>query len=108
MGGLGQLHQPAQFADQAAQRLTELLGFTSITRGADQVVTASTPDNVPGYILTRFADKYGRCVAFVFPGASPHTDLSSVFVSNSQDLWMKIFRPLPVGVPRRAVRRVCR
>jgi endonuclease YncB( thermonuclease family) len=80
VGGLGQLHQPAEFADQAAQRLPELLGFTSITRGADQVVTASTPDSAPGYILTRFADKYGRCVAFAFPGARPHTDLSSVFV----------------------------
>ena len=80
IGGLGELHQPPRYGDAAAERLPQLLGFTSITRGENQVVTASEPETTPGYILTRFADKYGRCVAFAFPGDIDHDDLSPMFV----------------------------
>jgi hypothetical protein len=31
-------------------------------------VTAATPETRPGYILTRFADKYGRAVSFAYAG----------------------------------------
>ncbi len=80
VGGLGELHQPARYGNDAAERLPQLLGFTSITRGDNQVVTASEPDATPGYILTRFADKYGRCVAFAFPGDIDQDDLKPMFV----------------------------
>jgi hypothetical protein len=40
----------------------------------------SIPDAVPGYIFTRAADLYGRCIALVGRGAPPHDDGSSVFV----------------------------
>jgi endonuclease YncB( thermonuclease family) len=83
VGGLGELHQPARYGDEAAERLAQLLGFTSVTRGNNQVVTASEPEAVPGYILTRFADKYGRCVAFAFPGDIQHADLTPTFVEAS-------------------------
>ena len=35
---------------------------------------------MPGYIFTRAADLYGRCIALVGRGAPPHDDGSSVFV----------------------------
>jgi hypothetical protein len=38
------------------------------------------PDTVAGYIFTRAADLYGRCIALVGRGDAPHDDGSSVFV----------------------------
>lgn len=52
-------HQPPEFADAAAATLLTLLGFTDIQR-TGQRVTAADPAETDGYILTRFADKYGR------------------------------------------------
>jgi hypothetical protein len=42
--------------------------------------TSSTPDQTEDYILTRFADNYGRAVSFAYAGPSDHDDLASVFV----------------------------
>jgi endonuclease YncB( thermonuclease family) len=72
-------HQPLGLAHAAAAELLRLLGFTDVQRDGEQV-TASTPDQTEGYILTRFADKYGRAVSFAYAGASDHQDLDSVFV----------------------------
>ncbi|HVP04969.1 MAG TPA: thermonuclease family protein [Dehalococcoidia bacterium] len=77
-GGLGITHQPPQFAGAAAARVLSWLGFKGVTRSADQKVTASTPTQAPGYILSRTADKYGRCVAFVFKGRAPARSSSLV------------------------------
>jgi endonuclease YncB( thermonuclease family) len=62
-------HQPAGLGTGAATALLDLLGFTGVQRDAHGTVTAATPDRVAGYILTRFADKYGRAVSFAFAGA---------------------------------------
>lgn len=40
-----------------------MLGFSDVVRDARGYVTSSTPATTPGYILTRYADKYGRAVA---------------------------------------------
>jgi endonuclease YncB( thermonuclease family) len=72
-------HQPPEFADAAAARLLDILGFTDVQR-AGQRVTAATPAETDGYILTRFADKYGRPVSFAFAGTPDEADLSSVFL----------------------------
>ena len=66
-----QLHQPAELAAAASDRLVALLGFTKVVRGDNGTVTSATPEKVSGHILTRFADKYGRAVAFAFPGQRP-------------------------------------
>lgn len=66
-----QLHQPAELATAAADRLLAMLGFTKVVRGDNGTVTSATPEKVAGHILTRFADKYGRAVAFAFPGQRP-------------------------------------
>ena len=56
------------------------MGFSNVVRGQDETVTSSTPDTVAGYIFTRAADLYGRCIALVGRGDAPHDDGSSVFV----------------------------
>ena len=72
-------HQPLEFADAAAGHLLGLLGFTDVERDG-QRVTAATPAETDGYLLTRFADKYGRPVGFAFAGTPDEADLSSVFL----------------------------
>lgn len=55
-----------------------LLGFTDVVRDGE-TVTSATPDAVPGYILTCFADKYGRPVSLAFAGATDQADLTQVY-----------------------------
>lgn len=64
----GMWHQPAELGTAAADGLLTHLGFKKVRRDEDGTVTSSAPDQVPGHILTRFADKYGRAVAFAFRG----------------------------------------
>lgn len=75
--GGGSLGQPAEFADAAAARLLEVLGFEKVRRDDQQTVTSAAPAETPGYVLTQFADRYGRCVSFAFAGTAPAADLSS-------------------------------
>jgi endonuclease YncB( thermonuclease family) len=75
-GGFTQ-HQPLALAHAAADRLLALLGFGDVKRDRE-TVTSATPDETPGHILTRFADKYGRPVAFAYPGAGDGPDLAQV------------------------------
>lgn len=76
-------HQPLEFAHGAAGELLKFLGFKKITRGNNEVVTASQPEEVPGFILTRFADVYGRSVAFAFKGNADVEDGSDVYFTKS-------------------------
>jgi hypothetical protein len=73
-------HQPLVLARAAADELLDWLGFSKVVRGQDETVTSSTPDTVAGYIFTRAADLYGRCIALVGRGDPPHDDGTSVFV----------------------------
>ena len=73
-------HQPLGLAHAAADELLNWLGFSNVVRAQDETVTSSTPETVPGYILTRAADLYGRCIAFVGRGAPPQADGSAFFV----------------------------
>ncbi|QYX80967.1 thermonuclease family protein [Streptomyces akebiae] len=63
-------HQPLGLAHKAADELLKFLGFGTVLRDDDETV-ATSPDSVPGWILTRGADAYGRCVAFVGKGTPP-------------------------------------
>jgi endonuclease YncB( thermonuclease family) len=78
-GGFTQ-HQPLPLAHAAADRLLAVLGFEDVKRDRE-TVTSATPERTPGYILTRFADKYGRPVAFAYAGTSAHADLGQVTVT---------------------------
>jgi hypothetical protein len=75
------LRQPKTFGNEASQELLQFLGFKTVRRKADEVVSESDPDEVPGYILTRFADQYGRSVAFAFKGKAPEADGSNIRIT---------------------------
>jgi endonuclease YncB( thermonuclease family) len=80
-GGFTQ-HQPLPLAHGAADRLLALLGFGDVKRDRE-TITSATPDETPGHILTRFADKYGRPVAFAYAGRGEETDLAQVRVTEA-------------------------
>ncbi|MFJ7958939.1 thermonuclease family protein [Streptomyces sp. NPDC096319] len=70
--GPGRVHQPLQFAHAARDDLLKTLGFTDVQR-QKETVTATTPETVPGWVLTRGADIHGRCIALAGAGAPPGT-----------------------------------
>lgn len=76
---LGTVNQPLKFAHAAADGLLKFVGFDQFTRNDNEVIIAVSPEQVPGYILSRSADKYGRCVAFAFAGKTKREDGSDVF-----------------------------
>ncbi|MET8289437.1 nuclease [Streptomyces sp. NPDC005132] len=71
--GANRVHQPLQFAHAARDELLGWLGFTDVQRGPDEGVTATTPDTVPGFVLTRGTDVHGRCIALAGRGTPPGT-----------------------------------
>ena len=77
-GSLGTLRQPADLSDEASTALLDFLGFSSVKRDDRETVTSGKPPEVNGYIMTRFADTYGRPVAFVFTGNHPAASGSQV------------------------------
>jgi endonuclease YncB( thermonuclease family) len=68
--GAAPLHQPIDLAHQARDELLRWLGFRSVKR-TGETVDAATPEQLAGYLLTRGADLYGRCVALVGRGKAP-------------------------------------
>lgn len=77
------LHQPKILAHASATELLKFIGFTEIERNLKQTVIFSVPEAIPGFILTRFVDRYGRAIAFVFKGESPDQDGSEVYLTRS-------------------------
>ncbi|MQS17168.1 thermonuclease family protein [Streptomyces kaniharaensis] len=71
--------QPLEFAHKAAEELLTFLGFSNVQRTGEKV-TAATPAQTPGFILTQGADKLGRCVALIGAGAPPAADGTQVQV----------------------------
>jgi endonuclease YncB( thermonuclease family) len=85
VGAIGTQHQPTQLARAASARLLDLLGFDSSTveRNQGEQIKKAVPAQVPGYIVTRFADTYGRAVAFAFKGKADKPDGESIFVDKA-------------------------
>lgn len=77
--GAQSLHQPLEFAHQAAGELLQWLGFRNVTRDGEKV-TAVSRDDLPGFLLTRTADTYGRCVALIGHGDPPAPSATEVYV----------------------------
>ncbi|GAA1361535.1 nuclease [Streptomyces beijiangensis] len=69
-----ELHQPPPFAQGAADALTAWLGFTAVEHDGRGTITAAQPAQSPGFILTRGADMYGRCIALAGRGPAPGAD----------------------------------
>jgi endonuclease YncB( thermonuclease family) len=76
-----ELHQPAPFAQHAADETLTWLHFKNVRRDEEGTVKEATPAEVRGYVLTRTADVYGRCVALAGRGETPGT-------------WIKVDVPL--------------
>src|SRR3954469_9457451 len=64
------LPQPLGLAHEAGAELLRWLGFRQVERDGERV-TSVAEDDRPGFILTRTADTYGRCVALVGRGDPP-------------------------------------
>ncbi|MGH7999820.1 MAG: thermonuclease family protein [Brasilonema sp.] len=79
VGSFPMQHQPKKYAHAAASELLNFLGFEKITRSSNEIITSAEPEEIPGFILTRFADKYGRNVAFAFKGELDAADGSDIF-----------------------------
>ncbi|MGW0912652.1 nuclease [Streptomyces sp. NPDC002784] len=71
--GPNRVHQPLASAHAARDELLRELGFTDVQRRPDETVTATTPETVPGFVLTRGADVHGRCIALAGSGAPEGT-----------------------------------
>ncbi|MGW3318001.1 thermonuclease family protein [Streptomyces fungicidicus] len=69
--GANRVHQPLPFAHAARDELLSWLGFTDVQHRPDETVTGTTPDTVPGFVLTRGADVHGRCIALAGRGTPP-------------------------------------
>jgi endonuclease YncB( thermonuclease family) len=82
-GSIGMQHQPFKYGHGGASELLNYLGFKDVERSKSEKITSATPEEVPGFILTRFADTYGRSVAFVFKGETSSSDGSDVFLDKS-------------------------
>jgi endonuclease YncB( thermonuclease family) len=77
--GGGTEHQPLALAHAAAADLLDWLGFRDVERDGE-TVTSVQADDRRGFILTRGADLYGRCVALAGRADAPATSGEHVFV----------------------------
>jgi endonuclease YncB( thermonuclease family) len=91
--------QNPELGDAAATAHLSMLRFNDVTRDEREIVTAANPQVRPGAILTRFADKYGRAVAVVFPeDQQPQgADASPVFLDEDGLKKSVNFRLLEAG-----------
>jgi hypothetical protein len=78
-GGM-RVHQPLALAREAAAELLRWLGFRDVQRDIEKIVAAE-PAELPGFLLTRAADLYGRCVALIGRGDAPATSGTQIRVN---------------------------
>ena len=78
-GGGRIVHQPLRLAHAAAAELLDWLGFRDVVRNGETVVRVRQDDQ-PGFVLTRGADLYGRCVALAGRGEPPAPSGEQVYV----------------------------
>lgn len=64
-------------------KLLERIGFTGVTFDHNEVVTAATPDRIPGWILTKGVDANGRPIAYVLTGDHDLPDGQPVHVDEA-------------------------
>ncbi len=76
--GGGTLHQPLALAHKALDHLLAFLGVTQVEWDSTHRTVLNAQDGVPGYILSRSVEKFGRPIAFVFTGEAPESDGTNV------------------------------
>lgn len=78
------LKQPPPLADEATDRLFELLGITNVEWAEERRSIKRADDATPGYILSRSVEKYGRIVALAFAGEADEPDGSPIFLDGKR------------------------
>ncbi|HYZ33807.1 MAG TPA: hypothetical protein VE684_16170 [Crenalkalicoccus sp.] len=77
-GAKGNLHQPRAFGTAARDELLRFLGIGNVQWNEGETQVESADDGVPGHILVRSTDKYGRPIAFVHAGEAAEQDGAAV------------------------------
>jgi endonuclease YncB( thermonuclease family) len=95
-GGM-RVHQPLALARQAAAELLRWLGFKNVQRDVEKVVSAE-PTELSGFLLTRTADLYGRCVALIGRGDAPAPSGTQVRVNVAHLRRTANFRLISTGL----------
>ena len=95
--GGARVHQPPVLAHRAAAELLRWLGFRDVQRDVERVVSAE-PAELPGFLLTRTADLYGRCVALIGRGDPPAPSATQVRVNVAMLRRTANFRLISTGL----------
>ena len=74
------VHQPLGLAQAAMDHLMTSLGISNIQWNPSNTRVVSANDAVPGYIISRTAERNGRPVAFAFVGNPPNPDGNAIFL----------------------------
>jgi hypothetical protein len=74
-------HQPLQLANQARDELLQFLGIANVVWDTHQSSVISANDAAQGYIIARATEKFGRVVAFAFPGPAPQPTGTDIFLT---------------------------
>jgi endonuclease YncB( thermonuclease family) len=77
----GEYRQPFLFGEAARDALIDGLGITDVVWEGGVIVAAN--DAVPGYILTREAERNRRVVAFVYAGETARRDGDDVYLDRA-------------------------
>lgn len=91
-------HQPLPFAKAATNRLFALLGIEHVVWDNDHAEVQKADDGVPGYILARKTDRYGRPIAFVFAGDNLFDDGQTLYLNDAVAKASVNFQMLQDGV----------
>ena len=73
-------HQPTKLAYAATDFALAALDIENVNWGPKHGRVTSADDSVPGFILSRSVERFGRPVSFVFYGDTKHRDGSEVFL----------------------------
>ncbi len=75
--------QPEKPADDATDRLLDLLGIKNVKWGPTRRFVTSADDGTPGFLLARETGPFGRPISFLFAGNPGLTDGEEVFMDAS-------------------------
>jgi endonuclease YncB( thermonuclease family) len=77
-GSAGVVRQPAPWAEDARDHLTDKAGLSPVSYKGISVCPPAPKDGARGYILSRSLEAHGRPVAFVYAGGTNRKDGASV------------------------------
>lgn len=91
-------HQPKEFANAATDRLLDMVGIKNVVWPPSRYRVRSADDGIPGYILSRTAERYRRPVSFAYAGKCPYNPGEAVNLNVSTLRKSVNFRMLMEGL----------